>query len=84
MRLIIATKKIGDSWEGALLAEGKFQRALVGTKLEDVVLRGIVGLLALDLPEGTDVVFEIATETSEEAARAKAAREAGNGQGQAN
>ena len=83
MRLTIATKRIGNVWEGALVAEGKFQRALVGEKLEDAVLRGLVGLLALDLPEGTDVVFDIVTETPEEADRARFAREAGDGQGQA-
>ncbi len=74
MRFTIATKKIGNSWEGALVANGKFHRALVGNQLEDAVLQGLIGLFALDLPEGTDVVFDIVTETPAEAIAQEAAQ----------
>lgn len=75
MRMTIAAKKIGDKWEGALVADNRFQHALVGDKLEDILLRGIVALSAVDQPDGVNVLVEITTETEEEIARAKSSTE---------
>jgi hypothetical protein len=64
MRLTVAAKKIGDKWEGALVSEGKFQRAIVTDDgLDEVVLRGLFALLSLNYPEGTNVVIEAVVET---------------------
>jgi hypothetical protein len=62
MKLTIAAKKVGDKWEGALVTDGKFQRALVSDKLDDVVLRGLASILISARPEGTDVLVEAIVE----------------------
>lgn len=63
MKLVIGAKKIDNKWEGALVADGRFQRAFVSDKLEDVILRGLVGVFTGVLPEGTNVVVDVMTET---------------------
>jgi hypothetical protein len=63
MKMTIAAKRIGATWEGALIVDNKFQRALTGEKLEDVVLRGLVGLMTPEHSEGTDVMIEVLCET---------------------
>ena len=59
MKMALAAKRMGTGWEGALIAEQKFQRALVNEKLEDLVLRGLAPLLANNYPEGTDIVIDV-------------------------
>lgn len=69
MKVTIATKKIGETWEGALVVDQRFQRALTSDKLEDLILRGLVGVLAAtkDAVDGTDVVFDIAVDQPKDA-----------------
>lgn len=71
MRLTLAAKRVGDKWEGALVVDNKFQRALVADKLDEVLLRGLAGTLAVNRPEGTDVVLELVVETPGEPAPAQ-------------
>lgn len=69
MKLTIAARKHADkTWDGALVSEGRFQRALVGETLEDVVLRGLAGFLSVPHPIGVSVVVDVTTETAEEIA----------------
>ncbi len=62
MKLTIAARKIDNKWEAALVSEGKFHRALLSEKLEDVVLRGLLAILETPHPEGTLVIVDVATE----------------------
>lgn len=62
MRLTVAARKIEGKWEAALVAENKFQRALLGEKLEDVVLRGLLAVLETPHPDGTIVTIDVLAE----------------------
>ena len=65
MKLVVASKKVDNKWEAALVVDNKFQRALVAESLDDIVLRATV-VLAQAYPEGTDVLFEVTTSTPDE------------------
>lgn len=54
MKIAVAAKKINGEWEGALVVDNKFQRALVAPTLEEVLLRGLVPVFAL---EGNDTAL---------------------------
>lgn len=69
MKLTVAAKRIGDKWEGALVVDNKFQRALVSDTLDDVVLRGLAVLFTIPRPEGTDVVVEALVEEPADGSR---------------
>jgi hypothetical protein len=61
MKLTVASKKVSGQWEGALVVDGKFQRALVEPTLETLMQRGLSYLL-FDNPEGTSVMIEVSKE----------------------
>ena len=62
MQLTVAAKQIGANWEGALIIDGKFQRALVDPKLENVVLRGLASTLLIAHAEGTEITINMTVE----------------------
>lgn len=66
MKLMVAAKRIGDKWEGAVVVDNKFQRAIVTDKLEGIVLRGVASLLMNNYPEGTDVLVDVTVEEAKD------------------
>ena len=66
MRLTVAAKRNNGNWEGAVVADGKFQRALSGDTLSNVLLKGLASVALVNRPEGTDVVLELVIEEPKE------------------
>lgn len=62
MQLTVAAKQIGANWEGALIVDNKFQRAMVDPKLETLVLRGLTPMLMVAHAEGTEITINITIE----------------------
>ncbi len=52
--LVVATRKIGDKWHGAVLANDSFMQSIIESSLEVLVQKALVGAF-MDAPEGAAV-----------------------------
>jgi len=59
--MTIATKRIGDKWHGAVIANDNFMQSLIEDSLEVLVQKALVGVLIDDRPEGAAVNINIVT-----------------------
>lgn len=64
--IVVAARKRGDKWRGALIVDNEFQDALVEESLTDVVLGAIAGVLSAEYPEGQEFNISVNIRNSKE------------------
>jgi hypothetical protein len=70
----IAVKKVGDKFEGALIVDGRFQRALSSEHLSSITSAFLVGVINAQHNQGTEISFDIEVSTEVEIQAALAAQ----------
>ena len=60
MQTAILTRKVShQSWEGVVVEDGKFKRALVGTSASDLILNALSGFIPMDNVTRVDTEVEV-------------------------
>ena len=63
MRIQLVTKETDDACEGALIVDGRFKKASIGSNTADLMDRVLAPMLS-KLDEGTEVVIEVMVSTA--------------------
>lgn len=59
VKIVIACRKIDEQWEGAVISQNRFTRALINKDLYKMITSQLTGLLVSDRPEGTEITLEL-------------------------
>jgi hypothetical protein len=58
--ITVASRKIGDKWNGAVIVNDAFALSLIETDLETLMQKALLGIF-VDRPEGTVVTLNVVT-----------------------